>query len=52
VHLLFEVFSNEHGKAEFAIQVVREAKNITLTSETRFAFTHSKYLSRHSFADD
>ncbi len=51
-NLLFEVFRNEHEKAEFAIQVVREAKNMTLTLETRFASTHSKYLSRHSFADD
>jgi hypothetical protein len=46
------VFRNEHGKAEFAIQVVRDAKNMTLTPEKRFASTHPKYPSRHSFADD
>ncbi|KAK3169331.1 hypothetical protein OEA41_008714 [Lepraria neglecta] len=39
--MTFGVFRNEHGKAEFAIQVVRDAKNMTLTPEKRFAPEHS-----------
>ncbi|KAL2050086.1 hypothetical protein ABVK25_009696 [Lepraria finkii] len=33
--MTFGVFRNEHGKAEFAIQVVRDAKNMTWTPEKR-----------------
>jgi hypothetical protein len=40
--MTFGVFRNEHGKAEFAIQVVRDAKNMTLTPEKRFASTTSR----------
>ncbi|KAL2041983.1 hypothetical protein N7G274_005171 [Stereocaulon virgatum] len=33
--MTFGVFRNERGEAEFAIQVVRDAKNMTLTPEKR-----------------
>ncbi|KAL8922150.1 MAG: hypothetical protein Q9208_005345 [Pyrenodesmia sp. 3 TL-2023] len=36
-----KVFRNEHGKAEFAIQVVRDAKNKTLTPEKRAIADHA-----------
>ena len=40
--MTFGVFRNEHGKAEFAIQIVRDAKNMTLTPEKRFALPPSE----------
>ena len=33
--MTFGVFRNEHGDAEFAIQVVRDAKSMTWTPEKR-----------------
>ena len=35
--MTFGVFRNEHGNAEFAIQVVRDAKSITWTPEKRLS---------------
>jgi hypothetical protein len=43
--MTFDVFRNEHEKVEFAIQVVRDAKNITLTLKKRFALTTSRAFS-------
>lgn len=50
--MTFEVFRNEHGKAEFAIQVVRDAKNMTWTPEKRFASRPSPIPRHCSFADN
>ena len=33
--MIFGVFRNEHGKAEFAVQVKRDAKNMTNTPDKR-----------------
>lgn len=45
--MTFGVFRNEHGKAEFAIQVVRDAKNMTWTPEKRFVSNRSTDSTHH-----
>lgn len=50
--MTFGVFRNEHGKAEFAIQVVRDTKNITSTPEKRFACNHPKDGTHHHILTD
>lgn len=50
--MTFGVFRNEHGKAEFAIQVVRDEKNVTLTPEQRFVSNHSTDSTHHRLLTD
>ena len=38
-NIAFEVFRNEHGGTEFAIQVVKDVKNMIFTSSKRLAIT-------------
>ena len=35
----FVVFRNEHGEAEFAMQVVKDAKGMTFTPDKRWVLT-------------
>jgi len=50
--MTFGVFRNEHGKAEFAIQVVRDTKNMTWTPEKRFVSNHSTDTTHHRLLTD
>lgn len=50
--MTFGVFRNEHRKAEFAIQVVRDAKNMTWTPEKRFASNDPKHPRHRGFANN
>jgi len=50
--MTFGVFRNEHRKAEFAIQVVRDAKNMTWTPEKRFVSNHSTDSTHHRLLTD